>query len=93
LVDLMRMARKEWDAFSRGSAIRRGGYAGFNLDDLAGGPVGQVAIRRGGYAGFNRNVAVAMGSRLASVDDAPEEAEVRRRHGLRPQGLGTRTKW
>jgi len=69
-VDLMRMMRKEWDAFSRGSAIRRGGYAG-----------------------FNRNVAVAMGSWLASVDDAPEEAEVRRRHGLRPQGLGTRTKW
>ena len=29
LVDLMRMTREEWDAFSRGSAIRRVGYAGF----------------------------------------------------------------
>jgi epoxyqueuosine reductase len=25
----MRMSRDEWDAFSRGSAIRRAGYAGF----------------------------------------------------------------
>ena len=29
LVELMRMTREEWDAFSRGSAIRRAGYAGF----------------------------------------------------------------
>jgi hypothetical protein len=29
LVALMRMTREEWDAFSRGSAIRRAGYAGF----------------------------------------------------------------
>lgn len=29
LVALMRMTREEWDAFSRGSAIRRVGYAGF----------------------------------------------------------------
>ena len=29
LVDLMGMTREEWDAFSRGSAIRRAGYAGF----------------------------------------------------------------
>ena len=29
LVDLMRMTREDWDAFSRGSAIRRAGYAGF----------------------------------------------------------------
>jgi epoxyqueuosine reductase len=29
LVELMRMSRGEWDAFSRGSAIRRAGYAGF----------------------------------------------------------------
>jgi len=29
LVDLMRMTREDWDAFSRGSAIRRSGYAGF----------------------------------------------------------------
>ena len=29
LVDLMRMDEAAWDAFSRGSAIRRAGYAGF----------------------------------------------------------------
>ena len=29
LIDLMRMTREEWNAFSRGSAIRRAGYAGF----------------------------------------------------------------
>jgi epoxyqueuosine reductase len=29
LVDLMRMTREDWDAFSRGSAIRRAGYVGF----------------------------------------------------------------
>ncbi|HEX9710293.1 MAG TPA: tRNA epoxyqueuosine(34) reductase QueG [Candidatus Thermoplasmatota archaeon] len=29
LVELMRMTREDWDAFSRGSAIRRAGYAGF----------------------------------------------------------------
>ena len=29
LVELMRMTREDWDDFSRGSAIRRAGYAGF----------------------------------------------------------------
>jgi len=29
LIELMRMTRAEWDAFSRGSAIRRAGYEGF----------------------------------------------------------------
>jgi len=29
LADLMRMTREDWDAFSRGSPIRRAGYAGF----------------------------------------------------------------
>lgn len=29
LVELMRMTREEWDLWSRGSAIRRAGYAGF----------------------------------------------------------------
>ena len=50
LVELMRMTREDWDGFSRGSAIRRAGYAG-----------------------FKRNVAVALGNWLASVDEAPEE--------------------
>lgn len=51
LVELMGMTREEWDTFSRGSAIRRAGYAG-----------------------FKRNVAVAMGNWLASVEEPPEEA-------------------
>ena len=51
LVALMRMKREQWDAWTRGSAIRRAGYAG-----------------------FKRNVAVAMGNWLASVDQPPEEA-------------------
>lgn len=29
LVDLMRMSEDEWDAYTRGSAMRRAGYAGF----------------------------------------------------------------
>jgi len=29
LLELMRMTREDWDAFSRGSAIRRAGYEGF----------------------------------------------------------------
>ena len=45
------MTREGWEAFSRGSAIRRAGYAG-----------------------FKRNVAVAMGNWLASVDEPPQEA-------------------
>lgn len=31
-------------------------------------------MRRAGYAGFKRNVAVALGNWLASVDEAPVEA-------------------
>ncbi len=51
LVELMRMTREEWDLWTRGSAIRRAGYAG-----------------------FRRNVAVAIGNWLSSVDEPPEEA-------------------
>lgn len=51
LVELMRMTPEEWDLWTRGSAIRRAGYAG-----------------------FKRNVAVALGNWLVSVDDPPEEA-------------------
>lgn len=51
LVDLMTMDEAAWDAFSRGSAIRRAGRAG-----------------------FLRNVAVALGNWLGSVEDPPEEA-------------------
>jgi epoxyqueuosine reductase QueG len=51
LVELMRMSYEEWDVWTRGSAIRRAGYAG-----------------------FKRNVAVAIGNWLASVEEPPEEA-------------------
>jgi hypothetical protein len=51
LVELMGMSHEEWDVWTRGSAIRRAGYAG-----------------------FRRNVAVALGTWLASVEDPPEEA-------------------
>ena len=51
LVELMRMTREEWDVWTRGSALRWAGYAG-----------------------FKRNVAVAMGNWLASVDEPPAEA-------------------
>jgi epoxyqueuosine reductase len=59
LVELMRMSYEEWDAWTRGSAIRRAGYVG-----------------------FKRNVAVALGNWLASVEKAPEEAVAVLRDGL-----------
>ncbi len=59
LVALMRMTRDDWDAFSRGSAIRRAGYDG-----------------------FRRNVAVALGNWLASVDEPPKEAVAALREAL-----------
>jgi epoxyqueuosine reductase len=51
LVELMHMTREEWDTWTRGSAMRRAGHAG-----------------------FKRNVAVAIGNWLASVDEPPESA-------------------
>ena len=63
LVELMRMTRDDWDAFSRGSAIRRAGYAR-----------------------FKRNVAVALGNWLASVDDPPEQALAALRDALADEG-------
>jgi epoxyqueuosine reductase len=45
------MSYEEWDVWTRGSAIRRAGYAG-----------------------FRRNVVVALGNWLASMDEPPAEA-------------------
>jgi len=56
------MTREEWDAFSRGSAIRRAGYDG-----------------------FRRNVAVAIGNWLASVDEPPAEAVAVLREALKDE--------
>ncbi len=47
----MRMTPAEWDLWTRGSAMRRAGYAG-----------------------FKRNVAIAIGNWLSSVDEPPDEA-------------------
>ncbi len=52
LVDLMRMSEDDWDAYTRGSALRRPGYAG-----------------------LRRNVAIALGNRLAT-GDAPDRGAV-----------------
>jgi epoxyqueuosine reductase QueG len=35
LIELMRMTREEWDLWTRGSAIRRAGYAGFRRNVAA----------------------------------------------------------
>jgi epoxyqueuosine reductase len=59
LVELMRMSYEEWDVWTRGSAIRRAGYAG-----------------------FGRNVAVALGNWLASVDEPPPDAVAALREAL-----------
>jgi epoxyqueuosine reductase len=42
LVELMRMTRQDWDAFSRGSAIQRAGYEGFKRN---------VAVAMGNWLG------------------------------------------
>jgi epoxyqueuosine reductase len=36
LIDLVRMTREEWDVWTRGSAIRRAGYAGFRRNVAVG---------------------------------------------------------
>jgi epoxyqueuosine reductase len=47
LIELMRMSRAEWDAWTRGSAIRRAGYAGFkrNVAVALGNWLGSLAER------------------------------------------------
>ncbi|MEJ2187795.1 MAG: 4Fe-4S double cluster binding domain-containing protein, partial [Gemmatimonadota bacterium] len=61
LVSLMRMTREEWDTWTRGSAMRRAGYAGFRRN---------VAVALGNWSAAN----VAEGNWLAVADEAPEEA-------------------
>ena len=51
LVDLMKMGEDEWDAFTRGSAMRRAGYAG-----------------------LRRNVAIALGNWLTTLEAPDAEA-------------------
>jgi hypothetical protein len=61
LVDLMRMTPDEWDLWTRGSAIRRAGDAGFKRN---------VAVAMGNWSAAE----VAEGDWLAEVDEPPEAA-------------------
>jgi epoxyqueuosine reductase len=62
LVELMRMSYDEWDVWTRGSAIRRAGYAGFKRN---------VAVALGNWSAAE----VAAGNWLAATaGEPPEEA-------------------
>lgn len=69
LTEVMRMTREEWDVWTRGSAIRRAGYAGFKRNVAAAGELagfGRRAARRSplGAAGrAARRGAVGAGAR------------------------------
>jgi len=61
LLDLMRMSEDEWDAFSRGSAMRRAGYAGF---------LRNVAVALGNLlAGLDAPDAEVMGVLVGALED------------------------
>ena len=61
LVDLMRMGEAEWDAYTRGSAIRRAGYSGLRRN---------VAIALGNWlAGSDTPDAEAVGELVAALSD------------------------
>jgi epoxyqueuosine reductase QueG len=68
LVDLMRMSEDEWDAYTRGSAIRRAGYAGLRRN---------VAIALGNWlAASDTPDPEAVGELVAALsDDDPVVAE------------------
>ncbi|MEJ2218771.1 MAG: hypothetical protein P8099_19470 [Gemmatimonadota bacterium] len=55
------MTREEWDVWTRGSAMRRAGYAGFRRN---------VAVALGNLSAAK----VVEGNWLAEVEDPPEEA-------------------
>ena len=61
LVDLMRMGEDEWNAYTRGSAMRRAGYAGLRRN---------VAIAIGNWlAGSDVHDAEAVGELVAALSD------------------------
>ena len=63
LIELMRMTRENWDVWTRGSAIRRAGYAGFKRN---------VAVAMGNWLA---EVDEPPGDALAVLRDAIERAE------------------
>jgi epoxyqueuosine reductase QueG len=66
LVDLMRMSEDEWDAYTRGSAMRRAGYAGLRRN---------VAIALGNWLAVSDTPAPeAVGELVAALSD--EDAAV-----------------
>ncbi|MCG6958088.1 MAG: HEAT repeat domain-containing protein, partial [Gemmatimonadetes bacterium] len=61
LVDLMRMSEDEWDAYTRGSAVRRAGYSGLRRN---------VAIALGNWlAGRDTPDPEAVGELVAALSD------------------------
>ena len=61
LVDLMRMSEDEWDAYTRGSALRRAGYAGLRRN---------VAIALGNWlAASDAPDPEAVGQLVAALSD------------------------
>jgi len=61
LVDLMRMSEAEWDAYTRGSAMRRAGYSGLRRN---------VAIALGNWlAAGNRPDPDVVGELVAALSD------------------------
>ncbi len=61
LVDLMRMGEDEWDAYTRGSAMRRAGYSGLRRN---------VAIAIGNWlAGSDTPDPEAVGELVAALSD------------------------
>jgi epoxyqueuosine reductase len=65
----MRMTYEEWDVWTRGSAIRRAGYAGFKRN---------VAVGLGNWSAAE----VAAGNWVAATDDPPVEVMVVLREAL-----------
>jgi epoxyqueuosine reductase QueG len=68
------MTYEEWDVWTRGSAIRRAGYAAFRRN---------VAVGLGNWSAAE----VAAGKWLAGVDEPPEEAVAVLRDALEDEEL------
>jgi len=64
LIDLMRMSEEEWDAYTRGSAMRRAGYQGLRRDVA-------IAIRNW-LAGSDSPDPDAVGELVSALSDEDE---------------------
>lgn len=79
LVELLRMTREEWDRWTRGSAIRRAGYAGFKRN---------VAVAVGNWLASEHD---APGAAVAALRETLQDEEplVREHAAWALDGLGT----